>query len=186
MRQVAVYECERLLSQMAKNILALQSPGSHERCVDLWRDVIFSYVRIFNKLRAGAKGEPTSWAFTNRILSEIRTDPILAYAKAARGADEHGFGVHHARTQAISGIFEVDPPTDPIFIREGIRQTTWFESSFLLPITNEGRTYYPPAPLRDRTLENFTADPSTPMNVAFKLGLTVGGWVEEAKVLPKH
>ncbi|MCU6454371.1 hypothetical protein LPN01_09790 [Sphingomonas sp. A2-49] len=193
MRSDGLQECEKLHIDMRTHMLAMQSAGSHEAVVKHWVAVINAYVTIFNKLRAASQGEPKSWAFTNRLKNEMRKDPILAYAYAARGAEEHGIGVGHADLHPIqfsgpvpSSRMAVNPELKAFSERQGMPLLITPQSSFLKPVRNKGRWYSPPSRLPVSTTDNIDNDPSTPINVAVRVCLKTHHWLEEAKTLPAH
>jgi hypothetical protein len=126
----------------------LQDAQSIDDAIDAWEDHLMQAGRVYEKLRAGARGHAESWKWFLKKQDQRRDDELLSYMHHARNADYH-------RLEDVT--YQESP-----FRFSGLRDGKTFEVNIpgklkLVPVTDKGIEYQPPKNFKGRGLKNDTA-----------------------------
>jgi hypothetical protein len=112
---------ERAYLKASRAAYDLSMAKTHDEAEDAWERFLGQHSRVYEKLRAGAKGSKKSeqWFF-GTVQPERKNDELLAYLHHARNADTHGLADVTARD---------DPGAQLLFIGpDGHQRGGWIKS----------------------------------------------------------
>jgi hypothetical protein len=150
---------------------------------EAWISFLKNINRSFNKAQAELDDvrKFRGWTERGRVLELIRQDPLLAYLKNARGAEEHGIKPL-AKETPDSYTFKMNPGSRGFFVKkvefrpdgytnvEGVQGDVEVQVTppkfELVPVTNRGRTYFVPV-----------THLGVPLSSAFPVALAEAGYL---------
>lgn len=145
---------ERELSIARTKLEMLGKSGSLAEAEQLWSETLTALQRFVTKLSIGCQGKKLA-PFFGEIVNAQRNDPLLAYVKNARDADEHGIeliteregpgvgiGPRHGSVLHIDFLrFDKGKMTMGPLTAAGARFVFSPAKLILVPVRNRGRVY---------------------------------------------
>jgi len=91
MEEAAIKHAERAVQKVKRELAALEAATDVEKTLEAWEDFLNAVHRVYEKLKAGARGHPKSWTWFGKMQDERRDDELLCYVHHARNSDHHRF-----------------------------------------------------------------------------------------------
>lgn len=157
------------LRRASEHALALARSDNVIEIEKHWKEFLHSIERCWNKALAHYSRSPKWSGWQGKYLKAREQDPLLAYARRARDADEHNIEEITEKTLGETSIVAIDPAQPVMFSGrigpEGV--TPHFEhpnsnwtmhatpaSIQLLPVVNRGKLYPVPTSHLGKPLTN--------------------------------
>ena len=163
----------------------LQDAETLEGAEEAWEDFLTGASKVYEKLRAGARGHNKSWMWFLKKQDERDAEPLLSYVHHARNSDHHRLEEVTERIEAQTFIAlpeakYVGTERHTIFPGTGARIVTMPARVKLVPVIDKGVTY--PVPTR---FKNAMLDAEQPVTLALVMCFYLGDLISEAHALSR-
>jgi hypothetical protein len=91
MDAAAIKHARTSLDRAKRALARFESAPNFDEAEEAWDHFLHGASRVYEKLKAGARGYPESWAWFGKKLDERRDDELLCYIHHARNSDHHRF-----------------------------------------------------------------------------------------------
>lgn len=91
MNRNAVRHAETALGRAAKALDRLRAGNELEEIEEAWDHFLQAASKVYEKIKAGARGDQASWRWFGGRVDQRRDDPLLSYVHHARNSDHHRF-----------------------------------------------------------------------------------------------
>jgi hypothetical protein len=123
----------------------LQDAETLDEQIDAWEDHLMHAARVYEKLKAGARGNQKSWAWFGKKQDERNDDELLCYMHHARNADYH----------RLEDVTHKEPGPRFAGKMRGERIDVEIPGKLkLVPVTDKQIEYQPPKMFKGRGLQN--------------------------------
>src|SRR4051812_42662853 len=121
MDKIAIVAAQQCLERAKQNLDTFESAATYQKMEESWAHFLTMANRVYVKLEQGSKISGPSKGWFGRKKHERRSDPLLAYVKNARDADEHGLQNVTDRTPASLGVkFPTATNDNPVRVKSGV------------------------------------------------------------------
>jgi hypothetical protein len=170
----AAFEHAKRARDRADRALArLKSAPTLEDAEEAWDHFLHAASRVHEKLRAGVKGHPRSWAWFKKKLDERANDEFLAYMHHARNCDHHRIEEISKREPANTMYLRGHGPKGPLVFISRVGHLL-----VMLPVIDKGVEYPVPRECKYGTLADSYASSAGHIMMDY-----LGEMLEEAESL---